>query len=956
MVLQKMINNKWLQLCLLAGLVATVALVSSIPVYIDAVLQRMLMKDMELLQQDKNVYPGSLWAKIYASAWSEDDRVMNAVNKIDGFMDGVEQRMPLPIIHFVKERETIQFGLEPADPSRVDPTKERYAKIGAMEGLEQNAVLVDGRWANPGMTDGVLEAVVFEPALTELKMVLGNEFVIKTKDPAAQRIVIRPVGVIDRKDERDLYFYGGGTGRFKNVFLIPYKTYKTVFETKAPPVRPSSAAWYYAVDYTKMTLDNVKSYLGLTYQTDRYTARFFDTRAVHNSAGATLEQYFEREKRLRSLLWSLNVPVLIMLGCYLFMVSNLIVSRQKTEIAVLRSRGASRLQIVAGYAVEGLILGGIAFVLGPLLALAITTWLGASNGFLQFVQRAALQVKLDAEAYRYALYAVLASFVMTMIPAAIATRSSIVDRKKEQARTGNRPLWQTLFLDVALLAVSVYVLRNFHKQMEQLTVLGLDSSHFAPDPMLFFIPALFMLGFGLAMLRVYPWFIRLVYWIGRRWWPPSLYSILLDIGRGGARYHYLMIFLVLTVGTGMYSASAARTINQNMEDAIRYGVGADMMLKVLWENDAPPAAGPMGGGPGGAPADGGAAVTPSKIQYKEPPFAPYEALPGVESATRVFMEDEAYMSSETENATVTLMGIHTEGFGKTAWMRDSLLQHHLNEYLNLIADEPSAVLISRTLADQYGVKTGDSIHINWASHESAAFTVYGIIDYFPSFSPLPGTPSSSGEKPVSPMLVVGHLSYIQNRIALEPYDVWIKLAPDASRQELFDAISEKRLPILEMQDTREKVIRMKNDPFHLSVNGVMTLGFLISVAISFIGFLLYWILSLQGRALQFGLFRALGMSFRSLLGLLAAEQLLTTAAALLFGLGTGAVASRLFVPLFKLSFNSEAQVPPFRVIIDARDTIGLNAIVFLMIVIGFIALGSMVSRIKMHQALKLGED
>ncbi|WP_274364416.1 ABC transporter permease [Paenibacillus thermotolerans] len=950
MVLHKMINNKWLQLSLLAGLVVTVALVSSIPVYIDAVLQRMLMKDMERLQQQDNVYPGALWTKVYSSAWSENDKVSNAFKRIDTYMDNVESRMPVPVIHYVEERETIMVGFDPLHPDKVDPTKQRAGKIAALKGVEDNAVLVDGRWAKPGLQDGAYEAVVFNSALTELHMVLGNEFVVAPKY-TDEKIVIRPVGVINRKDERDLFFYGGSISKYKNYFLIPFETFETVFESKEPPVKLTAASWYYAVDYTKITLDNVKTYLGITYQIERYVSRYFDTNGVHNTAGATLQKYFEREKRLRTLLWSLNVPVLIMLSWYLFMVSNLIISRQKTEIAVLRSRGASRIQILISYALEGIILGGIAFLIGPIIALGLTKWLGASNGFLEFVQRASLQVKLDREAYEYALYAVIASFVMTMIPAALATRATIVDRKREQSRSGARPLWQVMFLDVILLGVSYYMLTNFHKQMDQFTQLGLKADQFAPDPMLFFIPALFMLGFGLLLLRVYPWLIKLVYWIGRRWWPPALYTILLDIGRGGARYHYLMIFLVLTVGTGMYSASAARTINQNMEDAIRYKNGADMVLTTLWQNDAPPA---IMGAPGGPPP--AESAPPKKISYIEPPFEPFTKLPGVEHAAQVFIQDDAFMRAGEASGDLTLVGINTQDFGQTTWFRNDLLQHHLNEYLNLIAEDPSAVLISRSMADQKGVKVGDTMEINWKNHEPALFTVYGVIDYFPGFSPLPEAPTSDGEKPPAPMLAVGHLSYIQNRIAIEPYSIWLKLTPDASRQELFDTIVEKRLMVTNLQDTREQLIQMKNDPFHLSVNGVMTLGFLISVAISFIGFLLYWILSLQARALQFGLFRALGMPLRSLLTLLGVEQVLTTAAALAFGLGTGIFASRLFVPLFKMSFNQQVQVPPFRVIIDARDTFGLNAIVFVMIVIGFIALGSMVSRIKIHQALKLGED
>ncbi|UUZ85170.1 hypothetical protein LJK88_17280 [Paenibacillus sp. P26] len=66
--------------------------------------------------------------------------------------------------------------------------------------------------------------------------------------------------------------------------------------------------------------------------------------------------------------------------------------------------------------------------------------LGASSGFLEFVQRAKLEVAIPADAYRYALAAVAASLVMTLIPVFLATRATIVGHKQQAARLGALPL------------------------------------------------------------------------------------------------------------------------------------------------------------------------------------------------------------------------------------------------------------------------------------------------------------------------------------------------------------------------------------------------------------------------------------------------------------------------------------------------------------------------------------
>ena len=58
LVFRKIINNKWMMLCLLFGFIVVVAMVSAVPMYSDAILQRMLDKDLETYQASHAVYTG----------------------------------------------------------------------------------------------------------------------------------------------------------------------------------------------------------------------------------------------------------------------------------------------------------------------------------------------------------------------------------------------------------------------------------------------------------------------------------------------------------------------------------------------------------------------------------------------------------------------------------------------------------------------------------------------------------------------------------------------------------------------------------------------------------------------------------------------------------------------------------------------------------------------------------
>ena len=85
--------------------------------------------------------------------------------------------------------------------------------------------------------------------------------------------------------------------------------------------------------------------------------RYFKCRSRSNAicgmpAKNPIATYTEKKEKLNLMLWSLYSPVMFMLAFYLYMAANLIIDRQKTEISVLRSRGASRMQIMSVFLIE----------------------------------------------------------------------------------------------------------------------------------------------------------------------------------------------------------------------------------------------------------------------------------------------------------------------------------------------------------------------------------------------------------------------------------------------------------------------------------------------------------------------------------------------------------------------------------------------------------------------------
>ncbi|XEC93238.1 FtsX-like permease family protein [Paenibacillus tarimensis] len=957
MILRKMAKNRWLQLNLWLGLTVCVALFCSLPLYSSAILERTLLKELQLLQENRGVYPGKLRVGNSILTDVSPADITKHIQRADQRMDQLPDRFELPTNSYLKHRGTSSFSVNAVDDTEAElKNRNIHAFIRTVTDMDKRARLIGGRMPDPARNDGVYEALVSQKFLIELKRDLNVEF-IGVQRSTGKEVRIVPVGIADFNVSADPYLPFDITAAGKS-FYIPFDQFEKDFVIGGK-LSVSSLEYQYALDYNEMTVAKIGRFQNEALRLKSSFGSWAGTSSLDIPAATTIEKYLQQEEKLNLMLWSLYIPVMLMLAFYLYMASNLIIERQKTDISVLRSRGASRLQIMSGYLVEGLILGASALAVGPFLGIGLTKVLGASSGFLEFVQRAPLQITLDSTAYKIAAAAVAGAIVLMLIPAFLATRASIVSHKQQMARAGRSSFWHRMFIDIILVGISVYLLNGFRVRMKDLQQLALDSTSLQIDPLIFLTPALFVLGGGLLVLRVYPWFIRLIFWIGKRFWSPAMYSTLIQISRSSGQYLTIKVFLIMTVAIGLFSANAARTINENMEDKIRYGIGADMTLQLYWENDAPPETAGGIGEPASAqepqvdPNTGG----PKRVQYTEPPFLPFTQLDGVESAARVFRNDEASFDLEGNQGrgAATLMGINTYEFGQTVWMRDSLLDHTLNAYLNLMADDPEAVLVSRSFAEEFGTEPGDRISTAWSGLDQTSFVIYGIVDYWPGWNPLPRR-LSDGKEAARPHLIVGHLATIQNRLALEPYDVWIKLKEGGTSKQVYDSIAEEKLRVTQLIDANQELNESKNDPFRLAINGVMTLGFVISMVISFFGFLLFWMLTLSGRTLQYGILRAMGIPFRQIIAMLISEQVLTSGAAVLIGVLIGNTVSELFVPLFELSFHPSEQVPPFQIMQQLSDYIQVYGIVTLTIVLGLCILGYRLSRINIHQALRLGEE
>ena len=343
--------------------------------------------------------------------------------------------------------------------------------------------------------------------------------------------------------------------------------------------------------------------------------------------------------------------------------------------------------------------------------------------------RTALNIRMTPDALIYSLIAGIFSIVVMMMPVVKASRISIVELKQKRARKWKAPWWQKAFLDFLLLGIALYGLNDYIKQgFVRLTVekAGIESPI---DPLMFSILALFIFGAGLLFLRIYPLFIKLIHRIGKKAWPPVIYSSFIQVSRTSGREQFLMLFLVLTMSVGIFSANSARTINQNIEDRVNYSVGSDMNLKTVWKSNEV-----TDTGMSGPPATTSYSQEP--VIYIEPPFSLMGQIEDTLAAAKVFRTDGASIRIGSETKKGQIMAINPYDFGKVVWKSESLLPHHINEYLNLMDYSPQSVIVSEAFRQEYGLEQGDTVSYSWSGQAYLEGVIVAFSEFWPGINPL----------------------------------------------------------------------------------------------------------------------------------------------------------------------------------------------------------------------------
>lgn len=809
-----------------------------------------------------------------------------------------------------------------------------FLTLRQQSGIDAYIHLVDGRL--PDVTDQVVQPTaesgttpagpvpLFEVAMSEdtareLHLGLGDRVVLGPdhEDRLARSggglpagIAVEVVGLIETQNQDDDYWYGdprlqtpsvyddGNQVRVYGTALFAAADYPRLLEATSPANLGYS--WRYYVDPRRFTVggfgvlwEDVKR-LNATYGS-AYLSRVTET-GVTTGLAEIFDRYAQQRRLTGSILSLAAIALFTIALAVIGLVAALISERRREMYLLVRGRGASGVQLLGVQAVEGLLLGLPAALLGYALAVVL----------------------VDAAPSRWSTYAALGIAVATaglLVAAAVPlARRNLRTLEREditRPRLSPRRLAAEVFI-VALAVAGIYLLRRRGLAGDSATA---EAGGF--DPYLAAVPILLGLATGLAVLRLYAIPVRVLAWAAslRRDLVP--FVGLRRIARQSAVTAVPLLVLLLAIAVGVFSSIMLHTIEVGQVRTSWEQVGADYRI------DSPLNAGMN-------------------------PNLDLNGIPGVEAAAFAYRDDVlAASESVTSSRSVALLAIQpaayeevTAGTPAEPRLPAALLAAPQAGELGTPGNPIPAIVSSRPLAGRV-LSTGDTFGLQF-ERGTITFVVSEVRDRFPGLVvDLPFVVTS-----------LDHLDAVDPRS--RPGRTRLYLRASESAHEAIDEELEARRVLGSLASRDRVYARVHDAPLVAGAVSGFGAGIAVAAAYSALAVVVGLALTGRARARDLGYLRTLGLSSRQVVGLTAVEQAPPVILALAAGVALGVGVMRLIEPGVDFTAFTGPSVP-VSLVIDWW-TVALLCTGLVVIVAAAVAVvGVLAERMNLGGVLRLGE-
>ncbi len=674
-VTRRIISNWRLLSTVLAGVIVAVALLSSAPLYSNAI------NDLGLEHSLQNRAIELLDLQFYApNYYVNHDEFQETSTLISG-------KIPKNLAEVIRQDETwIQtqsfdffYTDRPTPGGPYQPT----GYFHVFSNLDKHITIADGRLAgysppefsqekidSPNFT---IEGMIGSDTAEIFDLKVGDRFRFRSGFGETEKnITVELTALIDPIDPADEFWFLN-----PYVFTLPlvdaegnsipprapiFITQETLFEN-VPHFFPEARAdynWFYFIDVDKIHSGNADSVKNDIRRMEREIAQELPRSGLLTTLDGLISEYTGRLLFTQIPLFLIVFQVAAIIIFYLVMVSNMLVERQAGEISMYRSRGAGTWHIFLIYLSEGLLICFTGTVIGTALGAFLFSLLGKTASFQSLTGGQMIPVRFSGTVLILIISAAALCLLALVIPAIRASRQGIVYQKQASSRPSRNPFWQRFYLDIVLLIIGGAL---YWELEERGSLVNMDIfGGLGMDPMLLLTPILLLLAVAIIFLRVFPLLLRLAARLSRQYGNAPLALGLWQMARNPIRYSRPILLLLVAASVGMFSSGFIGSLEQSYDERNIYMSGGDVRLEELNERHS------------------------SKLTLEDK----YSSIDGVENVGVAFRQKGTAGTAFTTTE-FNLLAIDPDRTKDIAWFRMDFDEKTLPELMDILsADEPVA--------------------------------------------------------------------------------------------------------------------------------------------------------------------------------------------------------------------------------------------------------------------------
>ena len=510
------------------GILVSTTLVAGAPVYIQALDRQGADTAID------NAQPSFLNIFIHGPNVTLDDdgltRASNVVHSsLDKHMSDVARGNTR---HFRSDNYLVGIPDQPLpEVVRQIPTLVSRGYFHSITQLDDHVIYLEGSSPGDTVRSGpaglVVEAVISRRSALIFDLDVGDTIVVAPAIRDPSRLFVEIVGVIDPIDVYEEFWHGAAHLFFDPLPLAPVVLDGADLNPEEPPLPlfvtekamidgagrsfPNTlvtANWLFFLDKERLKEWSTTDLLDRVESMDAEVVEAIPGAALFTGIRSLVADYEQRSFFSMVPLAVLLAVMIMTVIYYLAMMVAYLVQSREGDVALLRNRGVTTMQMLRLYAFEGGALTLIAVVVAPLLAYGVVAAAGKLPAFGDITGGDFLPIQLHWLPFAVAAGAGLMGLAVFLIPALIGARASLVIHRLRSSRPPPIPLFQRYYLDIGILAVGGVVFWELRDRVQ--VVSGGLFGDVQVNEALLLAPVLLLVAVALLFMRLFPLFIRFI--------------------------------------------------------------------------------------------------------------------------------------------------------------------------------------------------------------------------------------------------------------------------------------------------------------------------------------------------------------------------------------------------------------------------------------------------------------